>query len=62
MGSSGSVQEFFQPNKLASGSNDANWAGGFTGAFAISPSDSSPEQAPFAGDLQTAHLLGRRIT
>lgn len=48
-------------NKLASGPNDANWAGGFTGAFAISPSDSSPEQAPFAGDLQTAHLLGRRI-
>ncbi|MDQ1199057.1 flavodoxin family protein [Agrobacterium sp. SORGH_AS 787] len=48
-------------NKLASTNEDTNWAGGFGGAYAISPSDSSPEQAPFAGDLETARILGERV-
>ena len=48
-------------NKLASGHGDTNWAGGFGGAYAISPSDSSPDQAPFPGDLETAHVLGERV-
>lgn len=48
-------------NKLASGGGDTNWAGGFGGAYAISPSDSTPEQAPFPGDLETARILGERV-
>lgn len=48
-------------NKKESGPSDVNWAGGFAGALAISPSDASAEEAPRSGDLKTAELLGRRI-
>lgn len=41
--------------------NDVNWLGSFSGALAQSPSDSSPEEGPLAGDLETARLFGIRI-
>ena len=43
------------------GPNDVPWTGGFAGALAISPSDASADEAPRAGDLETARLYGRRI-
>ncbi|WP_334127786.1 flavodoxin family protein [Sneathiella sp.] len=43
------------------GPADVNWSGGYAGALAISPADASPEEAPPAGDLETARLLGERI-
>lgn len=48
-------------NKKSNGPEDVNWTAGFAGALAIAPSDASPEEAPRAGDLETARLLGRRI-
>lgn len=41
--------------------NDVNYLGGSSGALAQSPSDSSPEEGPLAGDLETARLFGVRI-
>ncbi len=43
------------------GPADTNWTAGMTGALAVSPSDASPEEAPRAGDLETARLYGKRI-
>lgn len=48
-------------NKKSNGPDDVNWTGGFAGALAVSPSDASPEEAPRAGDLETARLYGARI-
>jgi multimeric flavodoxin WrbA len=48
-------------NKKEHGPEDVNWTAGSAGALAISPSDASPEEAPRAGDLETARLLGERI-
>lgn len=48
-------------NKQSSQRNDVNWLGGFGGALAQSPSDSTPEQGPLPGDLETARLFGQRI-
>lgn len=48
-------------NLLESTPADRNWAGGSAGAFATSPADSSPEQAPRAGDLQSAYDYGARV-
>lgn len=48
-------------NTKAHGPNDVNWTGGSTGALAISPSDASADEAPRAGDLETARLFGARI-
>lgn len=41
--------------------NDPNYLGGFVGLLAQSPSDSSPEEGPFPGDLETAKLFGERF-
>ncbi len=41
--------------------SDVNWLGGFSGALAQSPSDSTPEEGPFESDLETAKLYGARI-
>ncbi len=41
--------------------NDVNWLGGFSGALAQSPADSSPEEGPLPGDLQTASIFGKRV-
>ena len=46
---------------LAAQRNDINWLGTSAGAFAQSPSDSSPEQGPLPGDLATAKILGQRV-
>lgn len=48
-------------NTKAHGPQDVNWTGGWGGALAISPSDASPDEAPRAGDLETARLLGKRV-
>jgi len=48
-------------NKKEHGPADTNWTAGFTGALAVSPADASPDEAPRAGDLQTARLYGKRI-
>lgn len=48
-------------NKKDAQRNDVNWLGGFSGALAQSPADSSPEEGPLPGDLETAKLFGTRI-
>lgn len=48
-------------NTKTHGPADINWTAGFGGALAISPSDASPDEAPRAGDLETARLFGQRI-
>ena len=45
----------------AAGRNDVNWLGSFSGAMAASPSDSSPEEGPLPGDLETARQFGARV-
>ena len=47
-------------NAKASGRNDVNWIGSFSGAMAQSPSDASAaEMAP--GDLETGRQFGQRV-
>ncbi len=41
--------------------SDINWLGGFSGALAQSASDSTPDEGPHSGDLETASLLGVRV-
>ncbi len=48
-------------NAKAHGPADVNWTAGSGGALAISPADASPDEAPRAGDLETARLLGKRV-
>jgi NAD(P)H dehydrogenase (quinone) len=48
-------------NTKAHGPDDVNWTAGFAGALAVSPSDATPDEAPRAGDLETARLYGKRI-
>lgn len=48
-------------NSKAAQRNDVNWLGSFSGAMAESPSDSSAEEGPLPGDLETARLFGARI-
>lgn len=48
-------------NTKAATRNDVNWLGSFAGAMAQSPVDSSPEEGPLSGDLETARLFGARV-
>jgi len=48
-------------NKKSAGRNDLNWLGSFSGLMAQSPSDSSPEEGPLPGDLETARQFGARV-
>ncbi|SHH75555.1 flavodoxin family protein [Cognatishimia maritima] len=48
-------------NAMTHGPTDRNWLGGSGGALAQSPSDTSAEQAPHAGDLASAREYGRRV-
>jgi NAD(P)H dehydrogenase (quinone) len=48
-------------NSKAAQRNDINFVASFAGAMAQSPSDSSPEEGPLPGDLETAKLFGRRV-
>lgn len=47
-------------NMKASAHGDVNYVGGFGGALSVSPADSSPDEFPNKGDLETARLLGQR--
>ena len=48
-------------NSKAAQRNDINYVASFAGAMAQSPSDSSPEEGPLPGDLETAKLFGKRV-
>ena len=48
-------------NKKSSVRDDVNWLAGFGGALAQSPSDSTPDEGPLPGDLETARLFGIRV-
>ena len=48
-------------NKLEHGPGDVNWTAGDSGALAIAPADSSPEEGSSAGDQETARLYGERV-
>lgn len=48
-------------NKKTAQRNDINYLGGYSGLMAQSPSDSTPEEGPLPGDLETAKIFGRRI-
>jgi NAD(P)H dehydrogenase (quinone) len=48
-------------NAKAAQRNDINFLGSSAGAIAQSPSDSSPEEGPLPGDLETARLFGKRV-
>jgi NAD(P)H dehydrogenase (quinone) len=48
-------------NTKAATRNDVNYVAGFSGALAQSPSDSSPEEGPPPGDLETARQFGNRV-
>jgi NAD(P)H dehydrogenase (quinone) len=48
-------------NSKAAQRNDINYVGSFSGAMSQSPSDSSPEEGPPPGDLETGKLFGKRI-
>jgi len=48
-------------NSKAATRNDLNYVGGFSGALAQSPSDSSPDEGPLPGDLETARQFGLRV-
>lgn len=48
-------------NTLAAQRDDVNYLGAFAGAMAQSPVDAPLENAPGAGDLNTARLFGERV-
>lgn len=48
-------------NSKAATRNDINYLGSSAGAMSQSPSDSSPEEGPLPGDLETARLFGVRV-
>jgi len=48
-------------NSKAATRNDLNYVGGFSGALAQSPADSSPDEGPLPGDLETAKQFGHRV-
>ena len=48
-------------NSKAAQRNDINFIGSSSGLMTQSPSDSSPQEGPLPGDLETAKLFGQRI-
>ena len=48
-------------NTKAAQRNDINYVGSFGGLMAQSPSDSSPDEGPLPGDLETGKLFGKRV-
>ena len=48
-------------NAKAAQRNDINYLGSFAGLMAQSPSDSTPDEGPLPGDLETAKAFGQRI-
>jgi NAD(P)H dehydrogenase (quinone) len=48
-------------NSKAATRNDVNYLGSFSGLVAQSPADSSPDEGPLPGDLETAIRFGSRV-
>lgn len=48
-------------NTQASGRNDINYLGAFSGLMAQSPADVGPDEGPLPGDLATARQFGERV-
>ncbi len=48
-------------NSKAAERNNVNYLAGFSGLLAQSPSDSSPDEGPLPGDLETAKVFGVRF-
>jgi NAD(P)H dehydrogenase (quinone) len=48
-------------NSKAAQRNDVNYVGSFSGLMSQSPSDSSPDEGPLPGDLETAKLFAKRV-
>ncbi|AKM41898.1 NADPH-dependent FMN reductase [Burkholderia contaminans FFH2055] len=48
-------------NSKAATRNDINYLGGSTGLLAQSPADSTPDEGPLPGDLETGKAFGRRV-
>ncbi|WDD96018.1 flavodoxin family protein [Burkholderia sp. FERM BP-3421] len=48
-------------NTKAATRNDVNFLGSFSGLLGQSPADSSPDEGPLPGDLETAKLFGARV-
>ena len=48
-------------NSKAAKRNDVNYLGSYGGLISQSPSDSSPDEGPLPGDLETGKLFGKRI-
>ena len=48
-------------NTKAADRNDLNWLGSSSGAMAGSPSDSTIDEGPLPGDLETARQFGARV-
>lgn len=48
-------------NSKAATRNDVNYVAGYSGALAQSPSDSSPDEGPLPGDLETARQFAARV-
>jgi len=48
-------------NSKAAERNHVNYLAGFSGLLAQSPSDSSPDEGPLPGDLETAKVFGVRF-
>lgn len=48
-------------NSKAAQRNDINYMGAYTGLMSQSPSDSTPDEGPLPGDLETAKLFGKRV-
>lgn len=49
-------------NTKAASRNDLNYMGSFSGLMAQSPADSSPDEGPLPGDLETARAFGVRVS
>jgi len=48
-------------NSKAATRDDINYLGSASGLMAQSPSDSTPDEGPWPGDLATAKLFGARV-
>ncbi|WP_434777336.1 flavodoxin family protein [Neisseria sp. Ec49-e6-T10] len=48
-------------NTKAAQKDDVNFLGSSAGLMTVSPSDSSPEEGPSTGNLETAKLFGARV-
>jgi NAD(P)H dehydrogenase (quinone) len=48
-------------NTKAAQRDDVNYLGSFGGLLAQSPSDSSPDEGPLPGDLETGRLFGEHV-